>query len=161
MDIRIKAKLKAYTKGILPTKVSDLENDLHFIEDVNGDGVYVRAEGQWIRADQALDKTIIELVDDSGLDLIQPPLGSNVYQLGIRKWEGTQLELPNTLENDKTYYVEELTANNYINGGTAFSNGNNDFVELNEFTKIVNGGTARSTANIILNPINSEGVYNG
>ena len=113
MDIKIKAKLKAYTKGILPTKVSELENDLHFIEDVNGDGVYVRAEGQWIRADQALEKTIIELVDDSGLDLIDPPLGSNVYQLGIRKWEGTQLELPNTLENDKTYYVEELTANNY------------------------------------------------
>ena len=161
MDIKIKARLKAYTKGILPTKVSDLENDLHFIEDVNGDGVYVRAEGQWIRADQALDKTIIELVDNSGLDLIEPPLGSNIYQLGIRKWEGTELELPNTLEDDKIYYVEDLTANNYINGGTAWSDGNNEYVSRSEFNNEIIGGNARSIANIILRPLNSKGVYNG
>ena len=85
MNIKIKAKLQAYTKGILPTKVSELENDLDFISDVTEQGIYVRAKGEWIKADDALDKTKIQLLDNSGLNLIDPPEGSFTYQIGIRK----------------------------------------------------------------------------
>ena len=46
MDIKIKAKLKAYTKGVLPTKLSDLENDEHFIQEAPLDGsIYGRKLG--------------------------------------------------------------------------------------------------------------------
>lgn len=161
MNIKIKAKLQAYTKGILPTKVSELENDLDFISDVTEQGIYVRAKGEWIKADDALDKTKIQLLDNSGLNLIDPPEGSFTYQIGIRKWEGTQLELPTILQNDTTYYVQELTANQYIDGGTAWSNGNNEYVQFEEFNEEIYGGNARSVANIIMYPVNSEGVYNG
>lgn len=162
MDIKIKAKLQAYTKGILPTKVSELENDLDFISDVTEQGIYVRAKGEWIKADDALEKTKIQLLDDSGLNLIEPPEGSFTYQIGIRKWEGTQLELPATLQNDTTYYVQELTPNLYINGGTAWSDGNNEYITLSEYGSIISGGNSSTTAyNTIMYPIDSKGVYNG
>ena len=45
MDIKIKAKLRAYTRGLLPTKISDLENDLDFIPDAPEDGsIYGRQD---------------------------------------------------------------------------------------------------------------------
>lgn len=163
MDIKIKAKLKAYTKGILPTKVSDLLNDLDFISDVKNDGnVYVRKFGEWIEANNALKNEIIRVAENSGLNLVYNP-EDNSYTLSIRKEDLTQteFELLNQLQSDTTYYVAEQTANTFDDGGTAFSDGNNEFVDYTEFTSQVNGGQANSVANIEINPLNSEGVYNG
>lgn len=161
MDIKIKAKLQAYSKGILPTKISQLDNDLDFISDVQDEGVYVRSKGEWINADSALDKTKIELLNNSGLNLVEPLEGDYTYKIGIRKWEGTQNELNFPLDNDTTYYIEDLTADDYINGGTSWSDGNNYCVTLNEFSNRVYGGKSNTQANIILKPLNSKGVYNG
>ena len=161
MDIKIKAKLRAYTRGLLPTKISDLENDLDFIPDAPDDGsIYGRQDKEWVNIDQALAKTILELKENSGLNLSYDP-NTSTYTLSIRKEDITQLELPNILEPDTTYFVEDLTANIFDDGGTAFSQGNNDYITISEFKSEMDGGNATSIANIIMNPLNSEGVYNG
>lgn len=161
MDIKIKAKLQAYTKGILPTKVSQLENDLHFVEDVNDDNYYLRTKDHWVKTNENLGKTILQLAENSGLDL-EYIHDDNTYIINIRKWEGTELDLPNVLENDTTYYVEDLTPNLYINGGTAWSDGNNEYVALSEYDSIIDGGNSSTTTyNTIMYPIDSKGVYNG
>ena len=156
MDIKIKAKLNAYTKGIIPD-VSE------FIKDVKDDGnVYVRKYGEWVEANNALKNEIIRVAENSGLNLVYDAT-DNSYTLSIRKEELTQTEFEELtqLESDTTYYVEEQTANVFDDGGTAFSDGNNEFVYHSEFTSEVNGGNADSIANIIMNPLNSKGVYNG
>lgn len=163
MDIKIKAKLNAYTKGIIPTKVSDLFNDLEFISDVKNDGnVYIRRYGEWVEANNALKNEVIRVAGNSGLNLVYNP-EDNSYTLSIRKEDLTQTEFEQLtqLEPDTTYYVAEQTPNTFDDGGTAFSDGNNEFIDFNEFTDIVDGGDRNSIANIIMNPLNSEGVYNG
>lgn len=161
MKIDIKAKLKAYTRGILPTRVSELINDMDYIPDVKDDRLYARTHGAWIQIDD-LGKTEIELLDNSGLNLEQlmPPNKCPIYKIGIRKQEILETELPETLAEDTTYYVVDLTPNQFVDGGTAFSNGNNEYVYTNEFSQEIDGGNATTTQfNQTLLPLNSNGIY--
>lgn len=158
MNINIKAKLKAYTKGIIPVNISQLNNDLDFISDVEQDGVFARKTGEWININDALVRTRILIPEDSGLNLEQDGYD---YTLSVRKQDILQKDLPNVLENDTVYYVLDLTADEYINAGTAFSNGNNEYVIESDFNSLMNGGDASSQANIFIKPLNSQGVYNG
>lgn len=160
MDIKIKAKLKAYTKGILPTKVSELENDEHFISEAPIDGhLYGRKDGTWQNIDKAINKTAIEIPENSGLNLSYTDITST-YTISVRQKNITETELPSVLEDDTVYYVEDLEANVFIDGGTAFSSGNNDYVIVGEFGATLDGGVASTMAfdNEIL-PLNSKGVY--
>ena len=160
MDIKIKAKLKAYTKGVLPTKLSDLENDEHFIQEAPLDGsIYGRKLGTWQNIDKALDKTVLEVPENSGLNLSYED-ATSTYTISVRQENITELDLPNSLENDTVYYVENLHASVFIDGGTSFSEGNNEYITLNEFSTTIDGGVA-STINFnnVLLPLNSKGVY--
>lgn len=162
MDIKIKAKLQAYTKGILPTKLSQLENDVDFIEDAQGsidkDGkYYVRHDGQWVDITPPEPSTSdIILADNSGLNLEKD---GEYRKLSIR--QVTSDEYPSTIEEDTTYYIVENTPDVYINGGTAFSDGNNDYVDSSEYQFNINGGNANAQFDLDLLPINAKGVYNG
>lgn len=161
MDINIKAKLKAYSKGVIPVNISQLYNDLDFIPDAPNDSkIYARKDKAWINVDEELRRTTLSLDDNSGLNLDFNPDTLN-YTLSVRKKDILKNQLPNTLEHDTVYYVMELTPNNYINGGTAFSNGDNDFVDISDFNSFMNGGAANTQANVFVYPTNSEGVYNG
>ena len=159
MDIKIKAKLKAYAKGNLPTKVSDLENDLDFISDVqDAEHLYVRKKGEWVNADDSLKQTTISTLSGLGIEH-----SDHHYDLWVKQEDLTQTEFENisVLEADTTYYIMDQTANTFDDGGTAFSNGDNEFVDLPEYAKQIDGGNASSVANIIMNPLDSKGVYNG
>lgn len=153
-DIQIKVKLRAYTKGIIPD-VSE------FIKDAPLDGnTYGRQDGKWINIKDAFSQKDIELAENSGLNLDYD--SSNYqYTLGIRKYEINESELPNVLEADTTYYVVSDHPNIFIHGGTAFSNGNNEYVSLPQFTSTLYGGTSSDNPERKFYPINSEGVYNG
>ena len=161
MNINIKTKLKAYTRATLPTKLSQFINDMDFISDVPDNRTYVRTKGEWVLFDKPID---IALVENSGLNLEYGlnEQGKPTYYLGVRKEEITELELPAVLEPDTVYYVEDLTPTLYIDGGTAFSNGNNDFVVENEYTQVIDGGNVNThNYDLVLLPINSKGVYDG
>lgn len=159
MNINIKAKLRAYTKGIIPVNISQLYNDLNFIPDAPDNGVtYGRKNNEWVDIDDMVTHTTLAVTEDSGLNLA---VTGRDYVLNIKKYEITQSELPSELEADTTYYVLDQEPNNYINGGTAFSSGNNDYIDISEFSVITNGGHANTQANILMYPINAEGVYNG
>ena len=46
-DIKLKVKLSAYTKGVIPTKLSQLENDENYITEVPKDEfAYARKYGK-------------------------------------------------------------------------------------------------------------------
>ena len=108
-NIKIKVKLKAYTKGLIPTKVSQLENDEHYVKDLepNQTGFYVRRPGEWVNVEDSLIRTQLSTPENSGLNVI--PDGYN-YILSVRKEDIKQTELPSQLQPDTTYYVLDLTA---------------------------------------------------
>ena len=160
--INLNIKLSAYTKGLLPTKLSELENDTHYLQDAQGsldkDGkYYARRDGHWeeITQPKPVQSDII-LAENSGLNL--EDFGD--YRLLSIKEVLTD-EFPDTFEDDTTYYIVENTPDIYINGGTAFSDGNNEFVNESEYDFIIDGG--RSNTNnfeLDLLPIDAKGVYN-
>lgn len=152
VKIHIQAKLRAYTKGIIPD-VSD------FITDAPKDGsVYARKDGQWVDIDEALNLTTVSTFEGSGLNVTAV---GNDYVISERKEDITQLDLPKVLQPDTTYFVMDLTANNYVDGGTAYSEGNNEFIERSEFNITMDGGSSSSHANLFMLPLDSKGVYNG
>lgn len=169
MDIKIRAKLKAYTKGLLPTKLSELdndlklsnfENDMDFVTDVKeADGkIYARVKGRWVDIDDSLVRTDIynyPTAETSGLHIIK---NGQDYYLGIKKWEGNELELNFPLEEDTTYYVEELTTNTFVDGGTAFSNGGNEYVTYNEFAGEISGGNASTNISPTIFPTDAFNI---
>ena len=158
MDIKIKTKLRAYSKGILPTKVSDLENDLDFIPDAPKDGqIYARKDGSWKDISDINLDTIIALANRSGLNL-EYDAEERTYTLGIRKEELTNLELPVILQDDTTYYVLDLDPNTFIDGGTAYSSGNNEFVEESEYTISFDGGNCHTNVPIKLFPTDCNDI---
>lgn len=166
-NIKIKATLKAYTRGLLPTKVSELENDLHFVSDVDKPGLYVRKQGEWVDASDALEEVKLITPQNSGLNIYEIKPGTE-FELSIRKKELTQTQFEespdyNNLEEDTTYYILDQTANVYLTCGTAFSDGDGDFEYSFDslFNSIVNGGSAASIMDVIIKPLNSRGVYNG
>ena len=71
MDLKLKVKLKAYTKAVIP----DVSK---FIEDAPKDNkVYGRKDGDWVNIDSSLVKTrILPRDNNSGLDI--EPVGGIV-----------------------------------------------------------------------------------
>lgn len=168
--IRIRAKLSAYTKGVIPTKVSQLENDENFVKDLNesqsNNLYYVRVrepnstEGKWVQINSDSFGDEIKLLEKSGLILDKQ---GNVAKLKIDQYILSQEEFNrlSELDDNATYYVYEDTPDLYINGGTAFSDGGNEYVDLSQYGLEISGGRADSTFELELLPINAKGVYNG
>lgn len=139
MKIDLKAKLSAYTKGILPTKVSQLENDLDYVIDVEADNVvYGR------RATVDIES------------------GAITHEWVKTEWVGTEEQLDEEIElhgfkPEITYYVVEDVPNLYVDGGTSFTN----VEEGVSFEEELNGGSSSTSSfEIELKPINSKGVTN-
>ena len=143
-NIKLRVKLSAYSKGIIP----DVSK---FIEDAPvDDKVYGRKNNEWvdIKAD-VLDQQII-VEKGSGLNIthIEP----NIDSLSIR-----QAIIENEkeiIDEDTTYYLIENTPDLYIVGGTAF-------LDEDRYNQEIIGGNASTTLfDEVLLPINSEGKYN-
>lgn len=119
MNIKLKAKLSAYTKGIIPDASQELITE-----------------------------------PGSGLDI--ETLENKKRKISLR--QQILKELPEETEEDITYYIDEQIPNMYIDGGTAFSDGNNDYVDNIEYNQIID---CKKDYDLDLLPINSKGVYNG
>ena len=151
--IKINAKLKAYTKGFIPSKVSQLINDSDFITEApNDDRYYVRKNREWVEDKQH----IITLVDENpGLNLVKVP-DRDEYKLSIR-----QAILENDddkeLEPDTTYYRKEKAPEIFLSSGTAFSSGDNEFVDITEYNLLYTGGNSKTTIyDIKTKPMNAN-----
>lgn len=161
--IRIRAKLSAYTKGGIPTKLSQLENDIDAPKDGN---IYARQDGHWVSLGNSDFGDDISLPENSGLNLTKE---GNKAQLSIRQKVLIDSEIPSdyVYEDDTTYYILETTPNLYINGGTAFSDKHEDYILKEEIQSeykenIFGGKNTGNTFSINLQPLNSKGVlYNG
>ena len=153
-NIKLNVKVRAYSKGIVPTKISELDNDLDFIADAPSDGkLYARLDKEWkdIKA-ELLDQEII-VDNNSGIELVHIK-GTNKDLLKLK--EVVTNIPPDTYKDDTTYYIIENTPDLYINGGTSFSS------ELKEQTQSMIGGAAATTQFALhILPTNSKGVYNG
>lgn len=136
-NIKLKCKLSAYTKGIIPTRTSELINDTEFISEAPHDGkLYGKKGGNWVVIDDELDKVRIITDHNAGISLEQVEL--DTYKIGVRKWEGYEKDLPENLDPNCTYYVIDNVPD-IINSGTAYSDENEEeFIE-------VSGGNARTT----------------
>ena len=153
-NIKLKVKLGAYTKGIIPKLPSDL------VRDVPNDGKeYVRKYDQWVELDLLRSGQMVKLAPDSGLNLIevQSEDAFKVYELSIRQKTLRAKDLT-LIEPDTTYYVIDDSPEYFVNGGTAYS-GDDDIGDL--IGQLIFGGSADPRFNLILLPINSKGVYNG
>ena len=160
-DIKLKVKLSAYTKGVVPTKLSQLENDENYITEAPKDEfAYARKDGKWLKLDSVEFGDNVGLLDKSGLLLKKE---------GNKAWLGIDQKILNqedfdqltSLNENTTYYTYERTPDLYVNGGTAFSDGSNEFVDINQYGLEINGGKAISNYELKLLPINAKGVYNG
>lgn len=78
--INLKVKLSAYTRGILPTKLSQLENDID--APINGK-LYGRRDGNWVDIDDVLENNIVLVDEGSGLDRVE--IDKSRIKLSIRK----------------------------------------------------------------------------
>lgn len=146
-DIKLKVKLSAYTKGTLPDNlVSDAPKD-NFI--------YGRKNGEWIDIRLSEVGQIIRLPLNSGLTLEKTDQ-DNIYLLSIN--QKILNELPTELLDDTTYYIIENKPELFINGGTAYSDGDDDTITEEEYNEVILGG---SNYTLELLPINNKGVYNG
>lgn len=151
--INIKVKLRAYTRGIIPN--SDL-----FLTDAPIDGrIYGREDGEWVDITEGMINTVVAVGENSGLDVTHDPI-SHTYTLNIRKEDIKQVDLPEELAYDTTYYVLDQTANTYLNGGTCFSDGNNDYITESEYYNRISGGAAELVTPLIIYGTNSRGVCN-
>jgi len=127
--IRIRAKLSAYTKGLIPTKVSQLDNDENFVKDLDesqsNNLYYVRVrepnstEGKWVQINSDSFGDEIKLLEKSGLILDKE---GNVAKLKIDQYILSQEEFNrlSKLDDNATYYVYENTPDLYINGNSFF-----------------------------------------
>lgn len=175
--IRLTAKLSAYTKGLIPTKVSQLENDKNYVTDLNEEQsnnlYYVRVrepnstEGKWIQINSDSFGDEIDHLDNSGLIIKKE---GNIARLKIDQYILSQEEFDrlSSLDGNATYYIYERTPDLYVNGGTAFSDGGNDYVDLSQYGIEMKGGKADSDKinstmkfELELLPINAKGVYDG
>lgn len=150
--IKINAKLKAYTKGFIPSKVSQLINDSDFITEApSDDRYYVRKNREWVEDKQ---HTIALVEENSGLNLEKSDIDE--YKLSIR-----QAILENDddreLEPDTTYYRKEKEPEIFFSSGTAFSSGDKEFVDVSEYDTIYQGGNANTTTyEIEIKPMNAN-----
>lgn len=164
MNINIKVKIRAYQKGEFPTKVSQLENDEHFISEAPDDGlVYGRQNKEWVDLGSSVGLTTLTPkapgtnYEGSGLSL---ELNGLDYTIGVKKYEFLNEE-PIEIEDDTVYYVGMLTADNFVCGGTSWSDGGNEFEQVSEYNNIMEGGNSGDSPDVIIYPLDSQGVYNG
>lgn len=152
-NIKLKVKLSAYTKGIIPVKISQLENDLDFITEAPDDGItYLRGNKTWIPLSEIVKDQTIILDDNSGLNLRD--LGNNLYALSVRQKVINTLD--QVIEEDTTYYLDDKKPELFITGGTAFSDEQHEF-----YQEAWGGRSGTSTFTVSILPIDSKGVYNG
>ena len=76
-DIKLKIKLSAYTKGILPD-TSDF-----VIDTPQDDKVYGRKNRQWVDLTHELDKTRLMTDENSGIKLEQPEI--DTYKISLKQ----------------------------------------------------------------------------
>lgn len=166
MDIKLKCKLSAYTKGILPTRTTDLINDSDFISDApKNDVTWARKNGEWVNASEIFHGDDIVLEENSGLESRR--LNPDTITLKVRQWTGLDTDLPDILEEDMIYYVMDTVTTTIDNAvepaihvGTAFSD------ENEEATTTISGGGDNGVggASIVkfdkeIRPLNAWGVY--
>lgn len=150
MDIQIRAKLSAYTKGTLPTKVSDLENDLDFVTDVPDEsvGIYVRKPDKWERLEtDRFEPGAGIKIDKITSDYI------NTYTISAKQWVGTESEfiaLDDRLDEGTTYFTYEDSATTEINGGEP----DTDFTEIPDNNKLFGGTPQTEIFDIYITPVN-------
>lgn len=148
--IKLNVKLRAYARGIIP----DVSG---FIEDAPSDNViYARLNGEWksIRDNFKANEVIIE--DGSGLERKVLDEETNTISLSIKQKVLWEHDLPYRLKDDTTYYIIEDEPDIYINGGTAYSD------ENEEFHWRVKGGKADNidiNYDVICVPMNAKGEY--
>lgn len=151
-EIKLKVKLCAYTKDILP------RNLIGEVPKEPIDHIYARAYGKWIDLGTTDIGQVVKLAEKSGLNLI-PTENPKEYLLSIR--QEVLKELPIVLEDDTTYYILDRTPEIYINGGTSYSDGVEELT-INEYQYKIFGGKASTTSfDLNLLPIDNKGVYNG
>ena len=122
-----------------------------------------------------MDKEILELLHNMAENINELKVGQKETNKRLDKIETDVKELNtevkaidkkiDTLYNavaetkeDITYYIDEQLPNMYVDGGTAFSDGNNDYVDNIEYNQIID---CKKDYDLDLLPINSKGVYNG
>lgn len=145
---KLDVKLSAYTKGMIP----DVSK---FMTDAPHDGVfYGRMDGEWKDITQFIDGNVVLTDEGSGLNVEKVSESTNVVKISARQWQGLLSELPNQLDSDTTYYAYDNTkADLYLNGGTAYSDEDEDFMQL------FDGGTATVVHSIFLMPMNAKGEF--
>lgn len=149
MDIKLTAKLSAYTKGIIPKKLSDLDQDIDYIKEAPDDGkIYGRQDKAWVEVNPKGSGDNIDLISNSGL--ISRRDGDIVYlgldQKILSKSEYDKLQ---SLDENTTYYIiDPAKPDLFLNGGTAFSNGFIDDILEEEiesqFKYEISGGDSQS-----------------
>ncbi len=137
--INLTVKLAAYTKGIIPDVTS-------YIKDVPNDGQsYVRVYREW-KVFKPIDITVDS---DSGLSIID--IDEQTKKLKLNQWTGKEEDLDILVANT-TYYIIDNIADTFIDGGTSFSDEQEDYL-IN-----ISGGTvSTSTYDIQLLPLDSKG----
>lgn len=119
MNIRLNAKLSAYSKGIIP----------------DSSHILYAEEGSGLKIETDIDKK---------------------RKISIKQEILTKL--PDEVNSNTTYYINNQYPEIIIGGGTAYSDGNNEYIEKSQYTTIFKGGKDYT---IKLLPIDSKGVYNG
>lgn len=159
-NIKLKCKLSAYTKGIIPTRTSELINDAEFINEAPDDGkLYGKKSGNWVVIDDEIDKVRIITDHNAGISLEQVEL--DTYKIGVRKWEGYEQDLPENLDPNCTYYVIDNKPQTFITAGTAFSDENEEsFVVISGGGENGVGGAKITKFDYEIKPLNAWGEYN-
>lgn len=159
-NIKIRVRLAAYTRGILPTKISQLEQDIDYVTEApKDDGVYGRYNGEWT---EVISGNQVLIDPGSGLD--KEELNKQQIKLSIRQWVGDKEQynnLPDT-ENDKTYYVYNAREIKfYLDGGNAFTDSAIITTNMeidNILGNIIDGGKSTTyKADLYLEGIDSKG----
>lgn len=143
-EIKLNCRLKAYTRGIYSGYLTDAPKD---------DKLYARKNGQWEVVEQTTPVEHVKLAENGGLKF------NEQEELLIKQWAGDSEDFEYIIvEDDTTYYIADNTPEVYVNGGTVFSEGNNDFIDNSEYSQVMNGGLANTNQfDLVLEPINSKG----
>lgn len=167
-NIKLRAKLSVYSKNVLPTKLSDLDQDLDYITEPpvdEDDSAWARKNGEWVKVEEYAGSNI-HLDEDSGLNLVRKETES-LISIRQKILKDSEITDDFEYEDDTTYYIVDTTPQIFINGGTAFSDGYTDEILEEEipaeYNCILSGGLSNQKEyDLILLPIDSKGVlYNG
>ena len=147
-NINIRVRLTAYSKGIIPSTSTFITD----IQEQNDSNSYVRKNNQWVKLDDELGYRI---EGDSGLIIIE----DDINKIALNQWIGNESDLLSILEDNKTYLINENNKiNKVIDGGNAFSDGNNDFQDIGYNKEISGGLVSTNSFSFNLLTLNSKGV---